>query len=152
MRTRPAPRRTTGRRRAPRDPKTTVNLQNLPVLLKMFPTKPFYITEYGYQTAPCYSFSQQYVSFAQQANYLKRAYAYAARFRQVKLLMWFMLDDFSPSGRPDDLHGLLHRPPLASIWPRSLPGTRSSAGTSLTLWRRLLSRRRGEPPWSPRTA
>jgi hypothetical protein len=90
---------------APRDPKTTVNLHNLPVLLKVFPTKSFYITEYGYQTAPCYSFSQQYVSFAQQANYLKRAYAYAARFRQVKLLMWFMLDDFSPSGRANDLAG-----------------------------------------------
>ena len=101
MRTRPAPRRTTNRRRAPRDPKTTVNLQNLPVLLKVFPTKSFYITEYGYQTAPCYSFSQQYVSFAQQAKYLTRAYAYAARFRQVKLLMWFMLDDFSLTGRPD---------------------------------------------------
>ena len=90
---------------APRDPKTTVNLQNLPVLLKMFPTKPFYITEYGYQTAPCYSFSQQYVSFAKQADYLTRAYKYAARFRQVKLLMWFMLDDFSPTGRPNDLQG-----------------------------------------------
>jgi hypothetical protein len=83
---------------APRDPTRIVNLQNMPVLLKMFPSKPFYLTEYGYQTAPCYSFSKQYVSFAQQADYLKRAYAYAARFPQVKLLMWFLLDDFPPVG------------------------------------------------------
>ena len=40
----------------PRDPTTTVNLQNLGTLLAIFPTKPFYLTEYGYQTAACASF------------------------------------------------------------------------------------------------
>ena len=38
---------------APRDPTTTVNLQNLGTLLQLFPSKPFYLTEYGYQTAAC---------------------------------------------------------------------------------------------------
>jgi hypothetical protein len=82
----------------PRDTTTTVNLQNLGVLLAMFPTKPFYLTEFGYQTAPCNSFSQQYVDPPTQADYLRRAYAYVARYKQVKLLMWFLLDDYSPSG------------------------------------------------------
>ena len=71
----------------------------------MFPSKPFYLTEYGYQTAACASFSGQFVTLAQQADYLRRAYAYAARYSQVKLLMWFLLDDFSPSGRPNDYTG-----------------------------------------------
>ena len=42
-----------------------MNLQNLGTLLKVFPTKPFYLTEYGYQTAACASFSGQYVSLDQ---------------------------------------------------------------------------------------
>ena len=37
-------------RRPPNDPSTTVALQNLPTLLRLFPTKPFYLTEYGYNT------------------------------------------------------------------------------------------------------
>lgn len=89
----------------PRDPTTTVNLGNLSTLLKMFPTKKFYLTEYGYQTAACYAFSQDFVSYATQADYLKRAYAFAARYRQVKLLMWFLLDDYSPTGESSSLNG-----------------------------------------------
>ncbi len=89
----------------PRDPTTTVTLQNLGTLLKIFPTKPFYLTEYGYQTAACASFSGQFVSLSKQADYLRRAYAYAGKYRQVKLLMWFLLDDYSPTGKPDDYQG-----------------------------------------------
>ncbi len=81
---------------APRDPTTTVTLQNLRTLLKLFPNKPFFLTEYGYQTAACQSFSGQHVDQITQASYLKRAYAYAARYRQVKLMMWFLLKDFKP--------------------------------------------------------
>jgi len=81
---------------APRDPKTTVTLQNLGTLLKLFPKKPFYLTEYGYQTAACQSFTGQHVDQITQASYLKRAYAYAARYPQVKLLMWFLLKDHKP--------------------------------------------------------
>jgi hypothetical protein len=34
----------------PGNPKLTVSLGNISTLLKIFPSKPFYITEYGYQT------------------------------------------------------------------------------------------------------
>jgi len=81
----------------PRDTKTTVNLGNLATLLKVFPGKDFYLTEYGYQTAACASFSGQYVDRVTQARYLTRAYAFAARFPQVKLLMWFLLSDYKPA-------------------------------------------------------
>ncbi len=90
---------------APRDPSTTVNLRNLGALLRIFPKKSFYLTEYGYQTTACGSFSGQKVSLTQQASYLRRAYTYAKRYRQVKLLMWFLLDDFSPSSNPQDWAG-----------------------------------------------
>ncbi len=90
----------------PRDPSTIVTLQNLGTLLKLFPSKPFYLTEYGYQTAACSSWSGQFISLAQHAEYLRRAYAYAGRYSQVKMLMWFLLDDWSPSGEPDDYHGV----------------------------------------------
>ena len=81
---------------APRDPKGTVSLQNLGALLKLFPGKPFFLTEYGYQTAACTAFTGQHVDQITQALYLKRAYAYAARYPQVTLLMWYLLKDYSP--------------------------------------------------------
>ena len=34
----------------PNDPSTTVTLYNLRTLLRLFPSKPFYLTEYGYNT------------------------------------------------------------------------------------------------------
>jgi hypothetical protein len=80
---------------APRDPSTTVTLQNLPTLLKLFPHKPFYLTEYGYQTAPCIAFSGQYVNQITQADYLRRAYAYVNRYSQVKVMLWYLLEDQS---------------------------------------------------------
>jgi len=83
---------------APRDPGRDVTLQNLSTLLKIFPTKPFYLTEYGYQTAPCEAFTGWHVNQVTQANYLRRAYAYAARYKQVKMLMWYLMNDFSPPG------------------------------------------------------
>jgi hypothetical protein len=82
---------------APRDPKTTVTLENLGTLLKIFPTKPFLLTEYGVQTADNGTFSHQYVNQATQADYLRRAYAYVARYKQVKLLMWYLLKDYAPA-------------------------------------------------------
>jgi hypothetical protein len=81
---------------APGNPDTTVTLENLGTLLKLFPKKPFFLTEYGYQTAACQSFGGQHVNQITQANYLRRAYAYVARYPQVKLLMWFDLKDDSP--------------------------------------------------------
>jgi hypothetical protein len=84
----------------PGDPNKTVGLRNLGVLLKIFPKKPFFLSEYGYQTAACNSFAGQHVDQITQANYLRRAYAYVARYPQVKLLMWFLLKDVRPPGVP----------------------------------------------------
>jgi len=86
---------------APGSPNTTVTLQNLGTLLKLFPNKPFFLTEYGVQTAPCFWFSGQYVNQITQANYLRRAYAFVARYPQVKLLMWYLLKDQSPMASPN---------------------------------------------------
>ena len=82
---------------APRDPKTTVTLENLGTLLKIFPTKNFLLTEYGVQTAASGAFSGQHVDQATQADYLHRAYVYVARYKQVKLLMWYLLKDYAPA-------------------------------------------------------
>ncbi len=38
--------------RLPNDPTKTVTLANLGTLLRLFPGKPFYLTEYGYNTGP----------------------------------------------------------------------------------------------------
>ncbi len=82
---------------APTYPDKTVTLENLGTLLKIFPTKSFLLTEYGVQTAPCAAFSGQYVNEITQADYLRCAYAYVARYPQVKLLMWYLLDDTRPA-------------------------------------------------------
>ena len=61
---------------------------------------------------------------AQQATYLKRAYAYVRRYPQVRVLLWFLLHDSPPApGRPPELgiySGL--RDPDGT---RNPPGTRS---------------------------
>jgi hypothetical protein len=85
---------------APRNPNTTVTLQNLGSLLKLFPHKLFLLTEYGYQTQACQSFTGQHVNLTTQAKYLKQAYAYVARYSQVKLLMWYLLRDQRPAADP----------------------------------------------------
>ena len=36
-----------------------------------------------------------------QARYLRQAYAYAARNSQVKALLWFLVDDWNPTGDAD---------------------------------------------------
>jgi hypothetical protein len=82
---------------APRDPKTTVTLENLGTLLKIFPTKNFLLTEYGVHTAASKTFSYEHVDQPTQADYLRRAYAYVARYKQVKLLMWYLLKDYKPA-------------------------------------------------------
>ncbi len=87
----------------PSFPDITVTLGNLSSLLKIFPHKQFWLTEYGYQTAPCRAFSNQYVSQITQADYLERAYAFVARkYPQVKLLLWYLVKDVpGPAGSPD---------------------------------------------------
>ena len=87
----------------PDRPADTVTLGNLDSLLHLFPATPFYITEYGYSTEPSVAFGQYYVSEGLQARYLRRAYAVAARYPQVKLLMWYLVvDQAPPAGQPAD--------------------------------------------------
>jgi hypothetical protein len=86
----------------PNNPRTTVTLYNLRTLLRLFPSKPFFLTEYGYNTHPSQKFGGFTVSDAVQARYLRRAYRYAASYRQVKLLLWFRLYDSRPVSGPAD--------------------------------------------------
>jgi hypothetical protein len=88
----------------PQFPLHTVSLSNIGTLLKIFPSKPFYLTEYGFSTEPSVAFGPP-VSEAQQAAYLTKAYALAARHAQIKLLVWQPLQDGSPSGKPTDPNG-----------------------------------------------
>ncbi len=79
----------------PRRPDISVTLGNLSVLLKLFPTKPFYLTEYCYSTGSNDAFVVS-VSKADQARYLRQAYALLAKpkYRQVKALLWFLVEDW----------------------------------------------------------
>jgi hypothetical protein len=83
----------------PNDPTHTVSLGNISALLKIFPDKPFYISEYGYNTRPNLFFGV-HVSQITQAVYLTRAYRYAERFPQIKALVWFPYRDW-----PDRVQG-----------------------------------------------
>ena len=79
----------------PNDPSTTVTLRNLPTLLRLFPTKPFYLTEYAYNTRYSLQFGLT-VTPQQQATYLRQAYTYVQRFPQVKMLVWYLVRDTPP--------------------------------------------------------
>ena len=81
----------------PNNPRTAVTLGNLSELTRLFPTKPFYLTEYGYGTHDSRYFGCT-VSEATQAKYLKQAYALAGRKKQVKVLLWFLVQDWSEKG------------------------------------------------------
>ena len=82
---------------APNDPHTTVTLANLRTLLTLFPSKPFYLSEYGYSTSPSTMFGLS-VSEARQARYLREAFSVARRYPQVKMLSWYLLRDQAPAG------------------------------------------------------
>jgi hypothetical protein len=86
----------------PNNTRTTVTLYNLRTLLRRFPGKPFYLTEYGYNTHPSSAFGGFSVGDALQARYLRRAYSFAASYRQVKVLLWFHLYDSLPQSGPAD--------------------------------------------------
>ena len=88
----------------PNNPTRAVTLGNLGQLTKLFPKKPFYLTEYGYNTQYSHWFGVA-VSKADQARYLRQAYAYVKRYRQVRALLWFMVDDMSAGGSVTDKAG-----------------------------------------------
>ena len=86
----------------PDDPARMVTLGNLRTLLRVFPGKPFYVSEYGFNTRPSVAFGWLSLSERLQARYLTRAYAVAARYPQVKVLIWFLARDVLPADRPPE--------------------------------------------------
>ena len=87
----------------------------------MFPTKPFYLTEYGYNTQYSVWFGVT-VSPAVQAAYLRQAYSYtASHYKQVKALFWFLVDDMASA-------------PGASRSTGVYMGVRTSAGERKPSW------------------
>jgi Glycosyl hydrolase catalytic core len=57
---------------------------------RLWGRKPIWITEYGYQTPPDIAFR---VSYAQQAKYLKQAFAIARKNPRIDMMLWFLLRD-----------------------------------------------------------
>ena len=88
----------------PQHPDHTVSLSNIGTLLKIFPRKPFYLTEYAFSTEPSLSFGPP-VTEVQQAAYLTEAFALAARHAQIRMLVWYLLQDSSPTGEPTSPNG-----------------------------------------------
>jgi hypothetical protein len=95
--------------RSPNDPGTTVTLYNLRTLLRLFPRKPFYLTEYGYSTRPSIVLGGFAVTEKQQARYLRDAYRVAARYSQVKVMVWFLLRDQASQEPSLDVYSGLRR-------------------------------------------
>ncbi len=89
---------------APVNPDHTVEMANIGTLLRIFPTKPFYLTEYGFSTHFSWAFGPP-VTETQQAAYLRKALAMAARHPRIKLLVWYLDRDFSPTGVTTDGNG-----------------------------------------------
>jgi hypothetical protein len=79
----------------PRQPTRAVTLGNIDTLLKIFPGKPFYLTEFCYSTPEwgedlfCVA-----VTKANQARYLRQAWAFVAKHRQIKVMLWFLVRDY----------------------------------------------------------
>ncbi|HZL63704.1 MAG TPA: cellulase family glycosylhydrolase [Thermoleophilia bacterium] len=93
----------------PKDPAHMVNLANLSVLLNVFPSKPFYLTEFGYGAGGYNAGFGVQVSASLQAKYLTKAYQMAVSHRQVKALLWYMMQDLAPApGRYGVYTGLMN--------------------------------------------
>jgi hypothetical protein len=95
----------------PPDPTHAVMLSNIGTLLQIFPSKPFYITEFAYSTKDMFT-GVMGVTEAQQASYLRQSFAMIAKRRQIKALLWFQVRDTS----------------------NTFTGLASSAGTSKPSW------------------
>ena len=57
---------------------------------RLWGRKPFWITEYGYQTKPDRAYA---VSYAKQARYLKQAFAIVRKNPRIDMMLWFLLRD-----------------------------------------------------------
>jgi hypothetical protein len=88
----------------PRFPQYTVSLYNARTLLRIFPKKQFYFTEYGYTTKAVKVFGGGRVTPARQARYLTMAYRMAKRLPRVRMLLWLQWKDTPPAaGKPSNL-------------------------------------------------
>ena len=87
----------------PKEAGKAVTLGNISVLLKLFPTKPFYLTEFCYSTVqpPQRDAFVVAVSRADQARYLRQAYDLASRYKQIKVMLWFLVKDWQSGTDPD---------------------------------------------------
>ena len=87
----------------PKEPKKAVTLGNIDVLLKIFPTKPFYLTEFCYSTGlpPLKDLFCVAVTPADQARYLRESWDYVARYPQIKAMFWFLVRDYEKWGEPN---------------------------------------------------
>jgi hypothetical protein len=88
----------------PSDPSHTVSLGNLRTLLRIFPGKPFYLTEWAYSTRFSFHFGIATTETG-QATYLRRGYRLVAHYSQVRMLLWWMLRDSSKIGSYRDQWG-----------------------------------------------
>ena len=73
------------------------------MLLRLFPKKPFYLTEFCYSTvqAPQRDAFVVAVSRADQARYLRQAYDFASRYKQIKVMLWFLVKDWQSDTDPN---------------------------------------------------
>ena len=78
----------------PNQVRKSVTLGNIKTLLNIFPDKPFYLTEFCYSTAPVRDLFCVVVSEADQARYLRQAYAWVDRYPQIKVMLWFLIRDW----------------------------------------------------------
>lgn len=87
----------------PNNPSRCVTLGNLGTLLKLVPKKPFYLTEFAYNTEDSRLFGLT-VSREEQARYLIRGYQMVQGMSRVKTLLWYLVTDWQPD-TADPLHG-----------------------------------------------
>jgi hypothetical protein len=136
----------------PTNPQKTVTLGNIDDLLSLFPKTDFYLTEYGYNSRTSTLFGDgSGVGEVKQADYLQRAFRVAAKFPQIRLLMWYLRVDqkgdasntFSPA-----MYTGLRRPDLSPkpVWwafagqnevSEEAPGGKAAVGSTFTFTGRV---------------
>ena len=121
----------------PNDPSNTVTLFNLRTLLRLFPSKPFYLTEYGYNTQPNRCFGI-FVGEPVQARYLTARVPLRGALptgQAARVVPGPRLEAGLGARRPRRLHGLEARGRLAQAGlvrvPASLSPAREAAGPDL---------------------
>ena len=96
---------------------TAVTMGNINTLIAqltlLWGNKRLWITEYGYQTnPPDRAFG---VSYAQQAAYMKQAYAMARKNPRIDMMLWFLLRDEPRLGGWQSGLSDAHRPEEAGV-------------------------------------